>query len=246
MNNLNRNVDIPSPCKQAWNEMSKVDHTSRFCNSCQKAVHDLTKFSTPELTHFLSNQNQPVCARISSNQISSLNQPTKSNPSIRKRTVAALLAGLSFTGISSATSFAIQSDQTTVSLRPDSAETQKRVFTDTTKVKVPFLGRILDKCNDEPLPGAIVILTANSYRTTTDKNGAFSIPANELPDNTDSLIVRVRYIGYEDKLYTISGYTAEPVNIYLEQDAFIMGELIIYKSPSNKRPWFRIGRFFRK
>src|SRR5687767_13276682 len=62
-------LQIPEPCHESWDKMSPVDK-GRFCDSCQKAVHDFTGMSDAQLIAFFKKPSTgSVCGRFFNDQL---------------------------------------------------------------------------------------------------------------------------------------------------------------------------------
>ncbi|MCU0443861.1 MAG: TonB-dependent receptor [Microscillaceae bacterium] len=86
-------------------------------------------------------------------------------------------------------------------------------------------GKVLDSTNDEPLPGANVLIKGTSKGTATDLSGEFQL--NLVSQGMQTVIVS--YLGYkemETQVEVIAGQTAT-LNIKLESNAGQLGEIVI-------------------
>lgn len=62
-------LQIPEPCHENWDKMTPVDK-GRFCDSCQKAVHDFTGMSDAQLIAFFRKPSTgSVCGRFYNEQL---------------------------------------------------------------------------------------------------------------------------------------------------------------------------------
>jgi hypothetical protein len=56
-------IKVASPCSAAWESMSG-DQRSRFCQQCEKKVHNISGMSQDEAEQFLTEATGPVCVRL--------------------------------------------------------------------------------------------------------------------------------------------------------------------------------------
>ena len=62
-------LQVSQPCHENWDKMTPVDK-GRFCDSCQKAVHDFTGMSDAQLIAFFKKpSNGSVCGRFYNDQL---------------------------------------------------------------------------------------------------------------------------------------------------------------------------------
>src|SRR6478736_6841223 len=62
-------LQIPEPCHEDWNKMTPGDK-GRFCDSCQKTVHDFTGMSDTQLVAFFKKPSTgSVCGRFFNDQL---------------------------------------------------------------------------------------------------------------------------------------------------------------------------------
>ena len=59
-------VQIDTPCHADWGSMAG-DEQKRFCGSCQKYVHDLSKMDTESANDLLAERDGNVCVRVRRN-----------------------------------------------------------------------------------------------------------------------------------------------------------------------------------
>ena len=56
-------IQSPSPCSKNWNEMSG-DEKARFCNSCEKDVHNISAMTRKEARKFVAQNSGKACVRF--------------------------------------------------------------------------------------------------------------------------------------------------------------------------------------
>ena len=88
--------------------------------------------------------------------------------------------------------------------------TQNRVIT----------GKILDKADKSPLPGATIQIQGTNKGTATDLNGQFKL---ELPNG--KVVLEVSFVGYHTQIVTLE--KAQPLTIYLERETSAISEVVV-------------------
>ena len=175
-------ISIPNPCHENWLEMSPVEK-GRFCSSCQKNVIDFTKSSDREIILAYKKEDTP-CGRFRISQLDRKMAIVKEKKTIWMIAAASLIA---FLGLGNQTARA----QGKIKIE----QTDKKQLNDTVNIKSTsknnYSGVILDE-NNNPLPGARVIIKNTLNGVQTDIDGKFSIEAN--PGD----VLKVLYIGYKE------------------------------------------------
>lgn len=62
------NIEYTFLCDQKWDKMTKCQE-GRFCNACQKPVHDLTKLNQLEINELLRKNNNHLCGTVFNDQL---------------------------------------------------------------------------------------------------------------------------------------------------------------------------------
>lgn len=100
---------IPSPCPADWANMTK-EEGGRFCDQCEKKVHDFSKSTKEEIITNLQGEQKNICARIPKPYLdnsdhyfteTSLMLPKKSSSYLRKPLLSFVLGSTIFIGVSS-------------------------------------------------------------------------------------------------------------------------------------------------
>lgn len=73
MENAFSRIQLPQPCHENWENMVP-NEKGRFCDNCNKTVHDLTRLDTADAVNFLKAENQKntengVCVRLMMEQL---------------------------------------------------------------------------------------------------------------------------------------------------------------------------------
>ena len=194
-------LQIPEPCHEDWNKMTPGDK-GRFCDSCQKTVHDFTGMSDAQLIAFFKKPSTgSVCGRFYNDQLErDFEIPRKRLPWM-KYFLQLIIPAFLFTSKAK-------------------AQGKLRLFGDTILVDSNKTGKNLkESCNNKPESNKLNKVTgrlidnkgaAISYATVmikgtrsgvaADANGNFSIGL--LPDRSPATLV-FSCVGFEAKEITI-------------------------------------------
>lgn len=169
-NNKHYVITIDEPCHEAWDNMNAVG-CGRFCNSCNKVVHDLTNFSKEALQKWASEQKIPVCGRLNNDQ---LGESIRERSFVKKENLYRIAVSLlAITSLSSVWTVAAQkapnssfeAEQKPASLKPVSP------IDDSSQFRVN--GFISDSMSGKPLAG-VSILINYKLMGVTDTTGRYS------------------------------------------------------------------------
>ncbi|MFP4487720.1 MAG: TonB-dependent receptor domain-containing protein [Bacteroidales bacterium] len=95
--------------------------------------------------------------------------------------------------------------------------------------QVNLTGQVSDSLTGKPVPGASIQFLENNTRfSITDSTGYFSIEAPSLP-----CVLVIRHLSYNDLLYEVNTGSVLPLEILLEQNENIIGEVSV-KAPVDK------------
>ena len=220
-------ISIPSPCHEDWQRMTPAEK-GRFCDSCQKKVHDFTASPDREIVAAIAKDSR-LCGRFRGDQLNrDLFMP-------KEKSTVWMVASATVLGF-----LGIGTHQVTaqVPISTEQHETEEmlgKVAPAITKMAVT--GTISDKAG--PLPGATVINKASGESVAADIEGIYHIEA------TPGDILEFSYAGYDTKGFTVG--TSNTLNIYLSSVALGVVHLDVYgyiktEEPLKKRTFF--GRIF--
>ncbi len=161
-------INIPIPCSQSWEEMTPFG-AGRFCAHCSKTVIDFTTYSNTALYNFFAKNNDHVCGRFLSTQITKpIHVPHQPHSRLYRLTVAFGLT-LLFT----------QAPALLAQTRPPIvAQTEKEYKIKSSDPFGLIKGNILDQAA-QPLPDVVVqVYKDGAYKAgaMTGSDGNFSIP----------------------------------------------------------------------
>ena len=228
------NIQIKEPCREGWNNMSVVDK-GRFCDACQRTVHDFTNATAEEIKRQYELNNGKLCGHVPGKLLTQQFQAA----AIRKGYFhnlkvfcwAALLSfGAGLFTVSPANAKSISSMRAALlTAEKDSNLVQE----------ITIKGVVTDKSNKEALPfvtvNAVTDDTMIINTCMTDVNGVYElkIPAGKF----SKVDVKCLYVGYVTEI--VKGISVEKnaaVSVEMEQHLMIDGEMVIIKSiPKEKK-----------
>ncbi|MCG1036694.1 carboxypeptidase-like regulatory domain-containing protein [Polaribacter sargassicola] len=226
-------VQIPKPCNQNWNKMTPTERGA-FCSICQKEVLDFTKKSNFYLAKILDN-NQEICGKFKAEQLNTEISSIENNKYSNFKFLLGISTFLSLTN-------PLFSQKKIVKINKVAQFNQsqeKDIFIEKVSDSIQIKGFISD--DNFGLPGVNVYLKKQFYGVQTDFDGKFSIniDSKEIEKN---VILVISYLGFKSQEVKISNKT-KFLNIVMEEDDVILGEVVIVKKQNIFR---KIGRLFKK
>jgi hypothetical protein len=228
------NLSIPKPCAEKWHNF-KPTATGGYCASCSTVVVDFTEMSDQEISDFFENNPLHCCGRFSPDQLKTYRTSQFSNilPGF-----ALLKAGLAclILMFSNAETFS----QTTSAkgkiemIEPHKGYSMADVGATTSHI---VRGVIKDETGN-PLPGVNVYVKGSTEGTVTDANGRFEFPRRLEAGER----LTVSYIGYESMEYVVQNNADDIIEIVMDLNVSIMGEVAVEKAYTSKtgfRQWFK-------
>lgn len=198
---------IPKPCSENWSTMTEVEK-GKLCEVCNRKVHDLITLNDFEIIDLLKSE-EKICGRIKK-------EPTTNyRYTFKKYGIALSLASIfSFTSQIYSKPNLSQISQTEIF--------SNRIQNDTIVIK----GNVTE--SKMPLPGATVLLKGTKIHTQTDIEGNFTI---EIPQKfmNKKITLIFSFIGTISKEVKIKN-PKKKLNIELESDTYILGEVVEKKS----------------
>lgn len=169
-NNKHYIITIDEPCHEAWDNMNDVG-CGRFCNSCNKVVHDLTNFSKEALQKWAGEQKVPVCGRLNNDQ---LGESIRGKSFVKKDKLYKIAAGLlAITSLSSVWTAAAQKTPNSSFKTEQKPTSLKRVSPIDDGSQFRVNGFISDSMSGKPLAG-VSILINYKLMGVTDTAGRYS------------------------------------------------------------------------
>lgn len=224
-------LTIPEPCGENFDAMTPVKG-GKFCGACDKTIVDFRTMSEGQILNFYKKNNGKICGVFNEVQLNkAMPFPMKARPNRNWKAVAALAAGLMFSGG--------MIGQTTIPnngklvVVEQSIGKGEGVNTETSNPVKILKGSVLD--GEEGLIGANIIIEGTTIGTTTDIDGFFELP---IPNDLKEIEVTVSYVGFESQTLLFNDKYPIPSNridISLgfthPEMGMIMGIMIMEEAP---------------
>lgn len=225
---------IENPCHENWEQMTPLEK-GRFCDACQKKVHDFTNSSNEELINLPKLNDRHLCGRVKTSFLTEqfvAHQQKKQYLQYLKTFCLAAIIGFG------ASLFTVKS---AVASNLNKLKNEYLAIQDSIKF-VEIKGVVRDKENKELLPFCNVMLMKGDsviVGVTTDMDGKFSIKidSKKIPE----FDLKVQYVGYKNLLIKNIHPEKKELVFELEAEAVEMMGLIIYEEPPTPivDPFFR-------
>lgn len=227
-------IKIGTPCNENWDKMLD-EEKGRFCLSCKKTVVDFSRMTNEEIiNYFEQNAGVKTCGRISKHQH---NTPISNYRKVVSpwfnRYVAGFLMAIGFYNPTKA-----QTNNTPVENHLIKGEIAVKPVNQNNK-KLVVHGRVLAQNTKKGIKGAVVKIDGSDIKTSTDKNGSYSLIIPERYQ-TASLQLLVSFKGYEGAVISnidqTKAGTAITTTLWKEVPAHIMGDVMYEpETPSKEK-----------
>ena len=217
-------LQIPEPCHEDWNKMIPGEK-GRFCDSCQKTVHDFTGMSDAQLVAFFKKPSTgSLCGRFMDDQLDR-------NIEIPGKRIPWLKYFFQFTIPIFLTSLKVQS-QVNLSLKEKSFSTptlsktsdvfmvgKTLLANDSKKIS----GRVIDE-QGSGIPFSSVYIKGTKQGTTCDGAGNFTMEIFKEEKKTILLVSSIGYLASEKEINLKKGKFTE---IILTPNATLNKEVVV-------------------
>ncbi len=240
MSNTRVALRIDEPCSQKWSEMTPTEKArpdenpfgrGRFCDSCQKKVFDVTTLTDNELLQMAKDNPHGFCGQFRKDQ---LNRAIIETQFKNKSRLNAFVAGV-FVALGAGTASAQSAPSHTVQTQviDEKHPTGAVCVRDTTNAGLSDVQLTVivhaDSLTGALLQTAQVSLEGTGIFAYTDSTGkaVLTIPGAQV---TDSMSIRVGYIGYADVLVAVSpSQTLPAMEVALvEHEWMMLGGAVAY------------------
>jgi hypothetical protein len=218
-------LQIPEPCHEDWNKMNPGDK-GRFCDSCQKTVHDFTGMSDMQLIAFFKKPSTgSVCGRFYNDQLErDFEIPRKRIPWLKyffQLTIPVFLTGLK--SYSQGKPFIKEKNDSSVCTNINSDEIFVMGQRAIPVVKNEIFGRVVDE-NGKGIPYASITVKGSKEGVMCDSTGFFQL---EISTYEKKATLIVSSIGYSEQERQIELKKTDSVEIALSTNATLSGEVVV-------------------
>lgn len=198
-------LTIPEPCSKNFDKMTPVKG-GKFCDSCEKTIVDFRTMSDGQIINHYKKNNGKVCGVFNEVQLNrTMPFPMEIQPNRNWKAVAALAAGLVFTGVVAGQSVAPKTGELAVVER---TIVKEKYINKSNQVPIKRLkGVVLGASIDEPLIGANVLVKGTTIGASTNFEGHFEL---QIPENLNSFEIEVSFIGFETQILSFNDQGAIP------------------------------------
>jgi hypothetical protein len=241
-------LQIPEPCHEDWDKMTPGDK-GRFCDSCQKTVHDFTGMSDAQLIAFFKKPStSSVCGRFYNDQLEKdFEIPPKRIPWLRYFFQVAIPAFLISSKAKSQGEPRLVGDTILVDSNKSGKNPHESgsIKPDTNKSK-KITGKLVDD-KGGAIPNATVVIKGTKSGVAADANGNFSIGL--FADRSPATLV-FSSVGFETKEMAIDTNKTESLcNVQLNSMlAGTLGGVVVvggYSIRKKKEPMKLFQRIFK-
>jgi hypothetical protein len=233
-------ISIPKPCHEDWNAM-RPNEKGRFCDSCQKTVHDFSSMSDEELIAFFEKKQGSFCGRIDSKKLDRINRKIYlQSPSFGKKWFKAFF----FSGFLSLLGNASLFGQKSCDNSNGGIEIISDVVQKPDSISFIIEGKVIEAETGEPLLFGTVFCSHGVGGTSTDYDGNFRLLSSSDSLSTDSLTLEISYVGFQTIKIEAKPYIGKRVMISLPNSPYSLGGEVIIKRPLHQRVWFWFKNLF--
>lgn len=216
-------LQVPEPCHEDWNKMTPGDK-GRFCDSCQKTVHDFTGMSDAQLiTFFKKPSTGSLCGRFYNDQLErDFEIPRKRIPWLKyffQFAIPVFLTGLK--SYSQGKPFIKEKNDSSVCTNINSGEII--VMGRIPVVRNEIFGKVVDE-NGKGIPYASITVKGSKYGVMCDSTGFFQL---KISDDEKKATLIASCIGYSEQERQIDLKKADSIEITLSPNTTLSGEVVV-------------------
>lgn len=223
-------IRIEKPCHEDWDAMTPTEQ-GRFCGSCRKNVTDFSKMTDNEILQFLvEHTGSPrMCGQLRASQLNRVIVQTKlsgTNWKLNSFVTTLMLAAGAGVSAGQASNPPLPKQTVIINERHPTGPVCIRI-PESHKQQV-INAVVIDTLTGMHQPFATVMIAGSNCRTTTDKDGNFTL---EIPDSlaTETITLWIYVPGYRREEYTFAlNRINEVSSVQVTLEEYMMkGEMII-------------------
>ena len=210
-------LQIPEPCHEDWDKMTPGDK-GRFCDSCQKTVHDFTGMSDAQLIAFFKRPSTgSVCGRFNNDQLErDFEIQRKRIPWVKyffQFAIAVFLTSLK--SYSQGKPFIKENNDTLVCANINCREIVIMGQSAIPVVKNEILGKVIDD-KGKGIPYATVIIKGTKNGVACDSAGNFYL---RIPGKQTTVSLVASCVGFETTELYVNDRSNQSQSIILKADS---------------------------
>jgi hypothetical protein len=218
-------LQIPEPCHENWDKMTPGDN-GRFCDSCQKTVHDFTGMSDAQLIAFFKKPSTgSVCGRFHNDQLErDFEIPRKRIPWLKyffQFAIPVFLTGLK--SYSQGKPFIKENNDSSVCSNVISGDIEIMERTVVPLLKNEILGKVVDE-NGKGIPYATVIMKGTRNGVACDSAGNFYL---RIPGKQTPVSIVASSVGYETAELFVNDLSNQSQLIILKPISTVNSEVVV-------------------
>ena len=218
-------LQIPEPCHESWDKMTPGDK-GRFCDSCQKTVHDFTGMTDAQLIAFFKKPSTgSVCGRFYNDQLErDFEIPRKRIPWLKYFFQFAIPVFLtSLKSYSQGKPMIKENSDSAVCANIISGDIEIKGSCVVPILKNEILGKVLDE-NGRGIPYASITVKGSKEGVMCDSTGFFQLEISAY-EKRPTLIASC--VGYSEQERQIDLKKADSTEITLSTNATLSGEVVV-------------------
>ena len=217
-------LQIPEPCHEDWDKMTPGDK-GRFCDSCQKTVHDFTGMSDAQLVAFFKKPSTgSVCGRFYNDQLErELEIPRKRIPWLKyffQFTIPIFLTSLK---AQSQVNLSVKQRSFTSLITNETSIAIRGQVASSFSVSPKILGRVVDD-KGNGIPFSSVYIKGTKQGTTCDSAGNFTM---DMFKEEKKITLTVSCIGFSPAEKEINLKKDSYAEILLTANATVNKEVVV-------------------
>ena len=218
-------LQIHEPCHEDWNKMTPGDK-GRFCDSCQKIVHDFTGMSDAQLIAFFKKPSTgSVCGRFHNDQLErDFEIPRKRIPWLKyffQFAIPVFLTGLK--SYSQGKPFIKEKNDSSVCTNIISGDIEIMERSVVPLLKNEILGKVIDE-NGKGIPYATVIMKGTRNGVACDSAGNFYL---RIPGKQTPVSLVASSVGYETAELFVNDLSSQSQSIILKPISTVNNEVVV-------------------